>query len=142
MCARVADIASRIPGARVEATLSGEVLVVPPAEWRSACEHIALTGMELSDLTLIDRAETLDVVAHVFDSPAECLQLRTSLPPDTPRVASVTSVWPSADWLEREAAEMFGVTFLDHPDPRRLLLTDDFEGAPLRKAFLCEESSW
>jgi NADH-quinone oxidoreductase subunit C len=50
-------------------------------------------------------------------------------------IASVTGLWTGADWHERETAELFGVVFEGHPDPRKLLLKDDFEGYPLRKDF-------
>ncbi len=52
-----------------------------------------------------------------------------------PRVASVAAVWPTADWHEREAYDMVGIVFDGHPDPRRILLPDDWEGFPLRKDY-------
>jgi NADH-quinone oxidoreductase subunit C len=63
------------------------------------------------------------------------LRLKVSLPGSSPRVSSVFSVWKGADWLEREAFDMFGITFLEHPDLRRILLTPDWEGHPLRKDY-------
>jgi NADH-quinone oxidoreductase subunit C len=63
------------------------------------------------------------------------LRLKVSLPGSSPRVSSVFSVWKGADWLEREAFDMFGITFLGHPDLRRILLTPDWEGHPLRKDY-------
>ncbi|MFQ5893348.1 MAG: NADH-quinone oxidoreductase subunit C [Nitrospinota bacterium] len=54
---------------------------------------------------------------------------------DDPAVASVVELWPIADWLEREAWDMFGVTFTGHPDLRRILLYEEFEGHPLRKDY-------
>ncbi len=50
-------------------------------------------------------------------------------------VESVTGIWNSANWVEREAWEMFGIRIVNHPDLRKLLLPDDFEGYPLRKDF-------
>jgi len=63
------------------------------------------------------------------------LRLKVSLRGTGPRISSVFSVWKGADWLEREAFDMFGITFLEHPDLRRILLTPDWEGHPLRKDY-------
>lgn len=63
------------------------------------------------------------------------LRLKVFLPDGPPRIASVVSVWKAANWLEREAFDMFGITFLGHPDLRRILLTPDWEGHPLRKDY-------
>lgn len=50
-------------------------------------------------------------------------------------VDTVSSIWRSADWMERETAEMFGIVFKNHPNPKHILLTDDFVGYPLRKDY-------
>jgi NADH-quinone oxidoreductase subunit C len=55
-----------------------------------------------------------------------------------PAIDSVTSLWPTANWHERETSEMFGITFLNHPDPRKLLMPDNWKIHPLRKDFPLE----
>lgn len=61
--------------------------------------------------------------------------LRVKLDSKKPEVESVTSVWPAANWMEREAFDMFGITFLNHPDLRRIYMMDEFQYYPLRKDY-------
>jgi NADH-quinone oxidoreductase subunit C len=61
--------------------------------------------------------------------------MKIRLSGDDPRVATMSSVWPAANWLEREVWDLFGISFDGHPDPRRLLMPEDWEGYPLRKDY-------
>jgi len=61
--------------------------------------------------------------------------LKVRVPRDDPKVMTVSAVWPTALWHEREAYDMYGIEFLEHPDLRRLLLPEDWEGWPLRKDY-------
>ena len=61
------------------------------------------------------------------------VRVKAGLPAEDPRIASVTPAWPTADWQEREVYDLFGVTFDGHPNLRRILLPDDWDGHPLRK---------
>jgi NADH-quinone oxidoreductase subunit C len=63
------------------------------------------------------------------------ITVKTRVPLDAPRLPSVTPEWPTADYQEREVFDMFGVLFEDHPDLRRILLPEDYEGHPLRRDF-------
>jgi NADH-quinone oxidoreductase subunit C len=81
--------------------------------------------------------EGFSIFCHLYDPTTHRhLLARTTLPQSNPRIASVTSVFRGAAWHERETAEMFGVEFVGHPDPQRLLLSEEFEGHPLRKDFV------
>jgi NADH-quinone oxidoreductase subunit C len=83
------------------------------------------TGSELRSVTFVRGTET-----HVF------VMLRTSCSELDPHVPSLVSVWPGANWPERETYDMFGIEFDGHPDLRRIMLEESFPGHPLRKAFL------
>ncbi len=63
------------------------------------------------------------------------LRVKVRLPGDDPHVATATPIWPAANWLEREVWDLFGIAFDGHPDPRRLLMPEDWEGYPLRKDY-------
>jgi NADH-quinone oxidoreductase subunit C len=63
------------------------------------------------------------------------LRLKCRLPGDEPAIDSITAVWPGANWYEREVFDLFGVVFRDHPDLRRIMLPEDWEGHPLRKDY-------
>ena len=68
-------------------------------------------------------------------APARRLRLKAKLGSPEPRIETVSSVWPSANWAEREIFDLFGVAFTNHPNLRRILMTDDWEGHPLRKDY-------
>jgi NADH-quinone oxidoreductase subunit C len=63
------------------------------------------------------------------------LRLKVRLPGNEPVVTSVTPVWPTANWHERETFDLFGIRFDGHPDLRRILMPDEWEGYPLRKDY-------
>lgn len=97
----------------------------------------------LADLTACDRlgldpdpSARFAVVYHLANlSTCERLRVRTHLPAAEPRLATAVPLWPSADWLEREVFDLYGVQFEGHPDLRRILLPDDYDGHPLRKDY-------
>jgi len=71
------------------------------------------------------------------------LRIRTALPVEDPSIETVTDVWRTANWLEREVYDLMGVVFLGHPDLRRILLPEDFDGYPLRKEYPMEgDDEW
>jgi NADH-quinone oxidoreductase subunit C len=96
----------------------------------------------LVDLTAVDypeREPRFEVVAHLLSlSRGHRLRIKTLVGDedgDDAEVASLTDLWASANWMERECYDMFGVTFIGHPDLRRILLYPEFEGYPLRKDY-------
>jgi NADH-quinone oxidoreductase subunit C len=68
----------------------------------------------------------------------DALRLRVRLPGESPAIESVMPVWPTANWHEREIFDLFGIRFEGHPNLRRMLLPDDWEGHPLRKDYPTE----
>jgi NADH-quinone oxidoreductase subunit C len=70
-----------------------------------------------------------------FGDTAKRLRVKVRVPGGDPVAPSVSSVWPAAAWSEREAYDLFGIHFTDHPDLRRILMPEDWEGFPLRKDY-------
>jgi NADH-quinone oxidoreductase subunit C len=96
----------------------------------------------LSDATCVDRfplEPRFDLNYHLVSiSRRDRLRLRVLLSGEDPTVDSLVPVWPGANWLEREIFDLFGVRFQGHPDLRRILLPEDWEGYPLRKDYPVE----
>jgi NADH-quinone oxidoreductase subunit C len=98
----------------------------------------------LTDLTAVDRhpAQPRFEVVYLLTAPEQRARVRVKvrLSADDAVVPSATGLWPAANWLEREVYDLFGIRFEGHPDLRRILLPDEWEGHPLRKDFpLVEE---
>lgn len=103
---------------------------------RQAREQPELGFDFLRCLTGIDQeAQGIEIVYSLFSyKNRHTVHIKTLLPLEDPSVDSITPIWCGADWHERETAEMFGVTFKGHPNPKHLLLDDDMEIHPLLKA--------
>lgn len=111
---------------------------------RAACEHLKSQGVSdfLSDVTCADfypREFRFELAYHLLSMKRkERVRLKVRLGGDDPVIESVTSVWPSANFFEREIFDLFGIRFLGHPYLRRIMLPEDWEGHPLRKDYPVE----
>ena len=84
--------------------------------------------------------KTMEVIYHIYSIPYNhSLVLKVELERENPEVTTLSDVWRTADWHEREAYDMFGIKFTNHPDLRRILLPADWEGFPLRKDYQEQE---
>ncbi|MGH9860878.1 MAG: NADH-quinone oxidoreductase subunit C [Candidatus Acidiferrales bacterium] len=101
----------------------------------------------LADLTAVDwpkRERRFDVVLNLYSfDKNERLRIKTHAGEGEP-VASMSRVWPTANWLERECFDMFGIVFAGHPELKRILLPDEWQGHPLRKDYdiLQQDTAW
>ena len=125
----------------------GETTIVVPSELlRATAEHCRsdakLQYNFLTDATCVDRTPSeprFELNYHLVSIPRrEKVRLRVWLGGNDPVVDSLVSVWPGANWLEREIFDLFGIRFAGHPDLRRILLPDDWEGHPLRRDYPTE----
>jgi len=117
------------------------VVSVTPARYREmatflrdepefACDYCDFTsGVDFG-------SDGIEVVTHLFSTThRHNVRLKVRLPADEPVCPTISDIYATANWHEREAAEMFGITFEGHPQPVKLLLPEPFEGHPLRKDF-------
>ena len=115
----------------------------------------ALRFDHLADVTAVDwlvynpeggppgqgRTPRFDVVYHLYSVPLNHrLRLKVAVDEDDPTLPSLTSLWPAANWAERETFDLYGIKFSRHPNLTRILMPDDWQGHPLRKDYpLIEE---
>jgi NADH-quinone oxidoreductase subunit C len=96
----------------------------------------------LSDVTCVDwypSEPRFEVIYHLLSIPKkERVRLKVHLNSGSPAIESITSVWPGANYFEREVFDLFGVRFSGHPYLRRILMPEDWEGHPLRKDYPVE----
>jgi NADH-quinone oxidoreductase subunit C len=101
----------------------------------------------LSDLTAVDwpkREKRFDIVLNMYSMEKnERLRLKVHATADE-RVPSVQGIWSTTNWMEREVYDMFGIVFEGHPDLKRILLPDEWQGFPLRKDYdiLTQDTAW
>jgi NADH-quinone oxidoreductase subunit C len=114
--------------------------IVPFCEFLRDEETLAFDF--LSDLCGVDRhpaSPRFQVVYHLYSlRHGHRLRVKVALGAEDPVIDSVVPVWETAEWHERECFDLFGIRFRNHPDLRRILLPEDFDGHPLRKDFPLE----
>ena len=144
--ALIASLQDAVPGAQLESVPSIDLqttIYAPadalPALARALRDRPDLAFTLLAELTAVDfwPTEPRFELVYILVSPANRLRLRLKvrLNADGAHVATLTGIWPAANWLEREVWDLFGIVFDGHPDPRRLLMPEDWEGYPLRKDY-------
>jgi NADH-quinone oxidoreductase subunit C len=93
-----------------------------------------LSGVDNNDgtFTVVYHLESLGIHGHRLEVKANCSK-------EKPEIPSVSEIWRTADWHEREVYDLFGIKFIGHPDLRRILCPEDWEGHPLRKDYKVAE---
>lgn len=121
-------------------------LVVAPAHINAALRFLrdtpGLLYNYLSDISAVDyypentRPGRFGVSYHLYSMLYNRrVRVKVYLDEDNPTLDTATDIWPAANWLEREIIDMMGITFTGHPDPRRLLMPDDWDGHPHRRDY-------
>ena len=118
-------------------------LTIAAEEIRAAVEAVKNEGYNyFEDLTAVDWFPSsprfqlsYHILSHTYK---ERIRLRVLLEGENPSIESITPVWPAANFYEREVFDLFGVRFGEHPNLRRILMPDDWQGHPLRKDYPVE----
>ena len=113
------------------------VLVVDASRLHEAASDLRDLGFDrLGMVTAVDTGDEFELVYRVQSREMHAgIFVKTRVARDVASIASVNDLWPAANWQEREVYDMFGIVFEGHPDLRRILLTDDWVGYPLRKDY-------
>lgn len=138
-------LAEKFPGDQCAVSVShgDAVAVVEPGALRGVMRFLKddsrLAFNVLLDVTAVDYLGSeprFEVVYHVLSlTNNRRLRVKVKLPGEKPAIDSMTGLWDSADWLEREVWDMFGIEFTGHPNLQRILLYPEFQGHPLRKDY-------
>jgi NADH-quinone oxidoreductase subunit C len=142
----IAALQQEIPGARIDPAPAFDLhpaMDIARDDVHAVCLALrdgpALRFALLAELTAIDfhpREPRFEVVYLLVSiEHRQRLRLRVRLAGADAHVATVCDVWPAANWLEREVWDLYGIRFDGHPDPRRLLMPEDWDGFPLRKDY-------
>ena len=145
-----AEILAQLQAAFPEAGLALDsakpeaLMVVPPPALREVAlklrDNPALAFDCLMCLSGLETPEQYQAVYHLYSTKhGHKFSMRCGSPKDNPVLPTVSDIWATAEWHEREAMDMFGIQFTYHPDPRRILCPDDWEGHPLRKDYKPQE---
>lgn len=112
-------------------------LAVSAERLHSAAADLKDLGFDrLGMVTAVDTGDEFELVYRLTSREMGAgIFLKARVPRQDPHVDSICDLWPAADWQERETYDMFGIVFDGHPDLRRILLPDEWEGYPLRKDY-------
>jgi NADH-quinone oxidoreductase subunit C len=126
------------PSSTFEEGAQWTTLLIDATTWKNIA--LELRNVLLFDflfcVTCVDWKTHLTMVYHLRSTTQQdIVVVKAKLDRANPQVGTVSDIWRTAEFHEREAYDLFGVQFIDHPDLRRLFLTDDYEGFPLRKDF-------
>jgi NADH-quinone oxidoreductase subunit C len=131
-------IRERFTGAQVDEG-TPLVVILPPDQWVTFAQFAkdTLGCRFFSFMTAVDwKDQGLDVVARLDNLDTNVsLMMKTRLSPGVSICGSLAPIYRGANWMERECYDMFGIRFDGHPDLRRILLADDWEGHPLLKSY-------
>lgn len=135
------ELAGKVESAVFEESHGQTVVRLPSADWLPFAEAAKRAGFEVCvDVTVIDwmrqRRDRFEIVANLLSMQHRLrIRMLTTAPRQDPTLPSLVPVWPGVNFAEREAYDMFGIEFENHPDLTRILMPDDWEGHPLRKDF-------
>ncbi len=124
-------------GITVSESWDDAVLDIPADKLLPVAMELKARGFDrLGMVTAVDRGDVFEMVYRV-QSRALCAAafVKARIPRATASIDSLCEVWPAANWQEREVWDLFGITFVGHPDLRRILLPEDWPGWPLRKDY-------
>lgn len=136
---RLAKLVEIFPKATFDAEAEEPALIVTAADFPAVLRALKeKEGFDrLGNLTAVDWKDHIEMVYHLYNMEENVkLEVKAALDSAAPLIESATSLYPGAEFEEREIYDLMGVEFLGHPDLRRILMPDDYPAHPLRKDFV------
>ena len=136
---RLAKLVEVFPKATFDAEAEEPALIVTAADFPAVLRALKeKEGFDrLGNLTAVDWKDHIEMVYHLYNMEENVkLEVKAALDSAAPVIESATSLYPGAEFEEREVYDLMGVEFLGHPDLRRILIPDDYPAHPLRKDFV------
>ncbi|HXB93092.1 MAG TPA: NADH-quinone oxidoreductase subunit C [Puia sp.] len=135
-----AKLAELLPAAAFEEGAEWLTMAIEPSAWKGLSRQLRTSpDLDLDYLfcvTAVDWKTHLSMVYHLSSTlHRHMLVVKAKLDRNDPEIETVSDIWRTAEFHEREAYDLMGIRFTNHPDLRRLFLTDDWEGWPLRKDY-------
>lgn len=134
----IEKIKNAFPGAEHREALDCTEFLIDKKDYLKLAEFLKsesdLAFDHCSDLIGVDYLEYLEVVCHLYSySQRHKIRVKSRVTREDPKIGSLTSLWSTCGWLERETWDLYGIVFVGHPDLRRILSSDEEPGHPYRK---------
>ena len=139
----IAAVTAKFPDAKIDPSPSNlPVLIVPLDQYRAVMEFLKNDASMNFDYPMCQTAvdwpdrNIITPIAHLYSMALNHkIAIKVELDRANPKMPTACDLWPGFEWFERETYDMYGVTFDNHPDLRRIMMTDDWVGHPLRKDY-------
>lgn len=140
------QLEAKLPGVPLK-VVRESLLIENPADLPKVASYLKNSDLQLDYLSSVTGADYLDYLESVYHlysmaKKTPLVTIRTRVKRDNPKIPSLVSIYRAAEFQEREAYDMYGIIYEGHPDLRRMFMWEGFEGFPMRKDYVQEDTEW